>query len=111
MSGVRGRPVANFSSLKMLPGPSFSPPNGMTDQNPVNIGTHREITIRDLVTLIADLTGFKGEVRWDATKPDGQPRRMLDTTRAREYFGFEAQIDLEEGLGRTIAWWQEHSDR
>lgn len=74
---------------------------------PVNIGTHREITIRDLVLLIAELTGFRGEVRWDASKPDGQPRRMLDTTRAKEYFGFEAQIDLEEGLERTIAWWKE----
>lgn len=78
---------------------------------PVNIGTHREITIRDLVMLIAGLTGFQGEVRWDATKPDGQPRRMLDTTRAKEYFGFEAEIDLEEGLHRTIAWWKEHGSR
>lgn len=78
---------------------------------PVNIGTHREITIRDLVMLIADLTDFQGEVRWDSTKPDGQPRRMLDTTRAKEYFGFEAEIDLEEGLHRTIAWWKEHGSR
>jgi len=78
---------------------------------PVNIGTHREITIRDLVILIAELTGFKGEVRWDASKPDGQPRRMLDTTRAKEYFGFEAQVELEEGLGRTITWWKDHGSR
>jgi GDP-L-fucose synthase len=73
---------------------------------PVNIGTHREITIRDLVLLIADLTGFSGEVRWDTSKPDGQPRRMLDTTRAEEYFGFKAEIDLEDGLRKTIAWWK-----
>ena len=78
---------------------------------PVNIGTHREITIRDLVILIAELTGFNGEVRWDASKPDGQPRRMLDTTRAKEYFGFEAQVELEEGLGRTITWWKDHGSR
>jgi nucleoside-diphosphate-sugar epimerase len=57
--------------------------------------------------LIAELTGFAGEVRWDKSKPDGQPRRMLDTTRAKEYFGFEAEIDLEEGLRRTIAWWEQ----
>jgi len=78
---------------------------------PVNIGTHREITIRDLVMLIAELTGFEGEVRWDSSKPDGQPRRMLDTTRAKEYFGFVAQVDLEEGLRRTIAWWREQGSR
>ncbi|HDL50115.1 MAG TPA: GDP-L-fucose synthase [Actinobacteria bacterium] len=75
---------------------------------PVNIGSGREVTIRDLVALIANLTGYEGELRWDATKPDGQPRRMLDTTRAKEYFGFEARVDLEEGLRKTIAWWQEH---
>jgi GDP-L-fucose synthase len=78
---------------------------------PVNIGTHREITIRDLVLLIAELTGFEGEVRWDTSKPDGQPRRMLDTSRASEYFGFEAEIGLEEGLRRTIEWWKRQEDR
>jgi len=78
---------------------------------PVNIGTSREITIRDLVTLIGKLTGFEGEIRWDTTKPDGQPRRKLDTTRAQEYFGFEAAVDLEEGLTRTISWWREHEAR
>jgi GDP-L-fucose synthase len=70
---------------------------------PVNLGTGREITIRELVALIARLTGFGGEVRWDPSKPDGQPRRVLDTTRAREWFGFVARTPLEEGLKRTIA--------
>jgi GDP-L-fucose synthase len=69
---------------------------------PVNLGTGQEITIRDLVWLIAEKTGFAGEIRWDATKPDGQPRRAMDTTRARELFGFVAQTSLEEGLGATI---------
>lgn len=73
---------------------------------PVNLGAHREITIRELVTLIAELTGFKGEIRWDATKPDGQPRRCLDTTRARELFGFAATTDFREGLQRTIDWYR-----
>lgn len=73
--------------------------------DPVNIGTGAEITIRDLVEKIAHLTGFEGEIRWDTSKPDGQPRRRLDTERARELFGFEAAIDLDEGLRRTIEWW------
>ncbi len=73
---------------------------------PVNIGTSREITIRDLVELIARLTGYEGEVVWDTSKPDGQPRRKLDTTRAAQLFDFEATVDLEEGLRNTIDWWE-----
>ena len=72
---------------------------------PVNIGAHREITIRELVPLIAELTGFQGEIRWDTTKPDGQPRRCLDTTRAHELFGFMATTDFREGLQETIQWY------
>ena len=75
--------------------------------DPVNLGTSHEISIRDLVSLIGKLTGYEGEIRWDHSKPDGQPRRKLDTSRAAEHFGFEAAIDLEEGLARTIAWWQD----
>ncbi len=73
---------------------------------PVNVGSGREITIRRLVDLIAGLTGYQGTIRWDATKPDGQPRRMLDTSRARRLFGFEAEVELEDGLRRTIEWWE-----
>jgi GDP-L-fucose synthase len=69
---------------------------------PVNLGVGREIRIRDLVELIVRLTGYDGEVRWDTSKPDGQPRRALDTSRARELFGFEARTSFEEGLRRTI---------
>lgn len=69
---------------------------------PVNIGAHREITIRELVPLIAELTGFTGEIRWDTTKPDGQPRRCLDTSRAKNLFGFVAETDFREGLKETI---------
>jgi GDP-L-fucose synthase len=75
--------------------------------DPVNLGTGREITIRDLVATIVRLTGFTGEVRWDPTRPDGQPRRMLDTSRARERFGFVARTPFEEGLRRTIAWYEQ----
>jgi GDP-L-fucose synthase len=74
--------------------------------DPVNLGTGREITIRDLVEKIARFTEFKGRTVWDASRPDGQPRRMLDTRKAREEFGFNAQVGLEEGLKRTIDWYQ-----
>jgi GDP-L-fucose synthase len=76
--------------------------------DPVNLGTGREITIKDLVHLIIRLTGFEGEVRWQHDRPDGQPRRRLDTTRAFERFGFRAGTPLEEGLKRTIAWYEQH---
>jgi GDP-L-fucose synthase len=74
---------------------------------PVNIGAGFEITIRDLVHKIAELTGFTGEIRWDRTQPDGQPRRCLDTARAEQLFGFKAQMGFEEGLARTIAWYRD----
>jgi GDP-L-fucose synthase len=70
--------------------------------DPVNIGAGMEITIAELVALIAKLTGFKGEIKWDASKPDGQPRRMLDTSKAEKEFGFKAQTNFEEGLKKTI---------
>jgi GDP-L-fucose synthase len=73
---------------------------------PVNLGSAFEISIRDLVETIARVTGFKGEIRWDASKPNGQPRRKLDTTRAQELFGFEAQTSFEEGLRETVAWYE-----
>jgi GDP-L-fucose synthase len=76
--------------------------------DPVNLGVGREITIRALVELIVRLTGFRGEIRWDPTKPDGQPRRALDTSRARERFGFDAAISFEDGLRETIAWYEGH---
>jgi len=78
---------------------------------PVNLGAGFEISIRDLVTLIVDMTGFKGKVVWDETKPDGQPRRMLDTTRAEKYFGFKAKTSLGEGLKKTVAWYQEQLEK
>jgi GDP-L-fucose synthase len=74
--------------------------------DPVNIGAGREIKIRELVDLIADLTGFTGEIVWDSSKPDGQPRRCLAISRAREEFGFEPQVDFREGLRRTIEWYE-----
>ncbi|MHC4526067.1 MAG: GDP-L-fucose synthase family protein, partial [Planctomycetota bacterium] len=75
---------------------------------PVNIGAGFEITIKELVEKITQLTGFSGQIRWDATKPDGQPRRCLDTTRAKEYFNFEASTNFDTGLKATIQWYREN---
>ena len=72
---------------------------------PVNLGTHQEISIKDLLGLIVDTVGFKGEIVWDSAQPDGQPRRCLDTTRAKGAFGFEATTPLKEGLQKTVDWY------
>jgi GDP-L-fucose synthase len=73
--------------------------------DPINLGAGFEISIRDLAALIAELTGFRGRIVWDATKPNGQPRRCLDTSRAWERFGFRAKTDFREGLRHTIDWY------
>jgi GDP-L-fucose synthase len=77
--------------------------------DPVNLGTGGEPSIRELAALIADLTGFEGEIEWDTSMPNGQPRRSLDPSRARELFGFEARTSLRDGLERTVAWYREHA--
>jgi GDP-L-fucose synthase len=79
-------------------------------REPVNLGVGSEITIRNLTELIARLTGFGGEIRWDPSKPDGQPRRALDTSRAREAFGFVAGTSFEDGLRTTIEWYRAQVD-
>lgn len=76
------------------------------ESEPVNIGTGSEIKISELLELIARLTRFEGEIRWQTDRPDGQPRRRLDVSRALEKFGFQAQIPLEEGLRRTVEWYE-----
>jgi GDP-L-fucose synthase len=76
---------------------------------PVNLGTGDEISIRELAELVGELTGYEGEIVWDTTKPNGQPRRKLDTTRAKELFGFEAKTPFREGVTRTVAWYREHA--
>lgn len=77
---------------------------------PVNLGTGEEVAIKDLAELIAKLVGFDGQLRWDRSRPDGQPRRRVDTSRAREKFGFEASVGLEDGLRETIDWYIAHVD-
>lgn len=79
----------------------------LEDPEPINLGAGFEISIKDLAEKIARLSGFSGRLTWDTTKPDGQPRRMLDTTRARERFGFRAEIGFDEGLRETIDWYRQ----
>jgi GDP-L-fucose synthase len=78
--------------------------------DPVNLGSGMEITIRDLVVIINELTGYHGEIRWDRTKPDGQPRRCLDVSRAKREFGFAATTPFREGLKKTIEWYMQHNN-
>jgi len=77
---------------------------------PVNIGAGFEITIKELAEKIVELTGFTGEIRWDSSKPDGQPRRRLDVSKANKYFGFEAKTPFDEGLKATIDWYRKHKN-
>jgi GDP-L-fucose synthase len=79
--------------------------------DPVNLGAGMEISIKELAGKIAELTGYDGKIIWDTSKPNGQPRRGLDVSRAKELFGFEAQMPFEEGLRRTIAWFKENQDQ
>jgi GDP-L-fucose synthase len=74
---------------------------------PGNLASGKEITIREVVYLICELSGFEGEIEWDASKPDGQPRRCLDTSRAEREFGFKARTDLRAGLDKTVKWYED----
>jgi GDP-L-fucose synthase len=84
---------------------------GYDGSDPVNIGSAMEISIRDLTEKIAALTGFTGAIEWDATKPDGQPRRKLDTSRALDRFGWQSRLGFDEGLRETIAWFRANRSR
>jgi GDP-L-fucose synthase len=80
-------------------------------EEPVNLGSGYEISIKDLTEMIIRLTGFEGKLVWDTEKPNGQPRRGLDVSRAKEYFGWQAQVPFEEGMRRTIEWFKENKER
>jgi nucleoside-diphosphate-sugar epimerase len=77
---------------------------------PINLGTNHEVTIRETVETIAHLVGFHGVLRWDPSKPDGQPRRRIDATRARELLGWQAEMPFADGLRATIDWYLAHRD-
>ena len=101
-----GRPTREFLYVEDAAEAILLAAEKYNKSDPVNIGAGCEISIKDLVELIAKLTGFRGEFNWDTDKPDGQPRRMLDVTKAQKEFGFKAKISLEEGLRRTISWYR-----
>jgi GDP-L-fucose synthase len=81
------------------------------DAAPVNLGSGTEIQIKELAETICDICGFGGKIEWNREKPDGQPRRCLDTTRAREAFGFEAKMELQEGIAKTVNWYRQQGNK
>lgn len=101
-----GRPSREFLYVEDCAEGLLKAAASYDEGDPVNLGNGREVVIKDLVETIKRLTGFAGEIRWRADKPDGQPRRQLDTTRAFERFGFRAQTSLEDGLRKTIDWYE-----
>ncbi len=101
-----GKPTREFLYVEDAARAIWLATQKLTTPEPVNIGAGHEIAIGDLVRLIAERTGFDGAIRFDASQPDGQPRRCLDITRARQLLGFEPRVSLPEGLDRTIAWYQ-----
>jgi len=103
-----GEPTREFLYVKDAADGILTATERYDSSDPVNLGSGHEISIEDLIELIVDLTGFDGDLKWDTSKPDGQPRRRLDTTRARERFDWTADIGLEEGLRKTIKWYEQH---
>jgi GDP-L-fucose synthase len=101
-----GKPTREFLYVEDAARAIWSATQKLETADPVNIGAGHEIAIGDLVRLIAERTGFNGAIRFDTHQPDGQPRRCLDITRARQLLGFEPRVSLPEGLERTIAWYQ-----
>jgi dTDP-glucose 4,6-dehydratase/GDP-L-fucose synthase len=105
-----GEPTREFLYVKDAADGILTATESYDESEPVNLGSGMEIRIKDLVELIADLTGFEGEIEWDTSKPDGQPRRRLDTTRAYEKFSWEATTDFETGLKETIHWYEDNRE-
>lgn len=101
-----GKPTREFLYVEDAAEGILSATEKYNKSDPVNLGAGFEISIKDLAELIVKLTGFKGKIVWDTTKPDGQPRRCLDTSKAGKEFGFKAKIPLEEGLKKTIEWYK-----
>lgn len=101
-----GKPTREFLYVEDAARGIFLATQKYNKSEPVNLGSGSEISIKDLAELIKELTGFEGKLVWDKTKPDGQPRRRLDTSRAEEEFGFVAKVCFEEGLKRTIDWYE-----
>jgi GDP-L-fucose synthase len=103
-----GSPTREFLYAKDAADAILNATEFYNSSEPVNIGSGQEISIKNLAEMIAHLTGFEGKLVWDTTKPNGQPRRALDTSRAAEYFGWRAHTPFEEGLRETIAWYRQN---
>ena len=103
-----GEPTREFLYVKNAADGILTATERYSESNPVNLGSGVEISIRDLVEKITELTGFEGEVEWNTSKPDGQPRRKLDTSRAHEYFDWEATMCFDAGLERSIEWFEDY---
>jgi GDP-L-fucose synthase len=103
-----GSPTREFLYVKDAARGIVMATEGYNKPDPVNLGSAYEISIKDLTELIAKLSGFEGEIRWDPSQPNGQPRRKLDVSRAKKEFGFEAKTKFEDGLKETIDWYREH---
>jgi dTDP-glucose 4,6-dehydratase/GDP-L-fucose synthase len=106
-----GQPTREFLYVQDAADGILTATERYDESDPVNLGSGNEISIEDLVTQIAAATGFDGEVVWDTSKPDGQPRRKLDTTRARERFDWNATTSFEDGLERTVEWYEQHREQ
>jgi GDP-L-fucose synthase len=104
-----GEPTREFLYVEDCARGIVQAARGYDDPEPVNLGSGEEISIRELVTLIARVSGFEGKLIWDSARPDGQPRRCLDTQRAGK-FGFTAKVSFEDGLARTVQWYKENRD-
>ena len=106
---MTARRHGSFSTSTTASRASSSPAEHYDGADPVNLGTGVETSIRELAETVADVTGFDGEIVWDTSKPNGQPRRSLDASRAEELFGFRARTALRDGLVRTVTWYREHA--
>ena len=105
-----GKPTREFLYVKDAADGILTATERYNQSDPINLGSAEEISIRNLVNTIADLTGFEGQIIWDTSKPDGQPRRKLDTSRARKQFTWEATTPFKLGLERTIEWYENHRE-
>lgn len=101
-----GEPTREFLYVKDAAEALLDATEAYDKSDPINLGSGHEISIKNLIELIAELTGFEGSIKWDTSKPDGQPRRRLDTSRAEEKFGWTADMGLEDGLKKTIEWYE-----
>jgi len=106
-----GSPTREFLYVEDAADAIITASEKYNDSEPVNLGSGYEISIKDLTETIIRLTGFQGRLVWDSTKPNGQPRRGLDTSRADKFFGWRAKMDFEEGLKRTIQWFRDNRDK